>query len=176
VETAQEILMVPATARVADAEASFDTLLSAQRRRLYGVAFSILRDHAEAEDALQDAMLKAWRSWDSVRDESARRTWLMRICVNHCINRRRGLRRLGVGASPRKDEPAIPDPRFEGRLVDLDRSYRKLSPKQRAAIFLHYHHGYSIDECAELMSCRAGSVRTHLARAVVSMRKEMANV
>ena len=49
-------------------------------------------------------------------------------------------------------------------------------PKQRAAMFLHYHHGYSIDECADLMSCRAGSVRTHLARALASMRKEMANV
>ena len=62
---------------------------------------------------------------------------------------------------------------IEGRLVDLDRSYRRLSPKQRAAVFLHYHHGYSIDECADLMTCGAGSVRTHLARALASMRKEM---
>ncbi len=168
--------MMPATARAADAEASFDALLSAERRRLYGIAYSILRDHAEAEDALQDAMLKAWRSWGSVRDESARRTWLVRLCVNHCINRRRGLRLLGARTSAQRDDAAPPDPRFEGRLVDLDRSYRKLSPKQRAAVFLHYHHGYSIDECAELMSCRAGSVRTHLARALTSMRKEMANV
>ena len=74
------------------------------------------------------------------------------------------------------DETGAMDPRFEGRLVDLDRSYRKLSPKQRAALFLHYHHGYSIDECADLMTCGAGSVRTHLARALASMRKEMASV
>jgi RNA polymerase sigma factor (sigma-70 family) len=169
------MLMVPATPRVADAEGSFDRLLSAERRRLYGVAYSILRDHAEAEDALQDAMLKAWRSWGSVRDESARRTWLMRVCVNHCINRRQGLR-LHLGRVATARDAADPDPRFEGRLVDLDRSYRGLSPRQRAAVFLHYHHGYSIDECADLMSCRAGSVRTHLARALTSMRKEMGNV
>jgi RNA polymerase sigma-70 factor (ECF subfamily) len=167
--------MVPTTSRSASAEASFDSLLNAERRRLYGIAFSILRDHAEAEDALQDAMLKAWRSWGSVRDEGARPAWLVRICVNHCINRRKWLR-MRFASTARANEAAAPDPRFEGRLVDLDRSYRTLSPRQRAAVFLHYHHGYSIDECADLMSCRAGSVRTHLARALASMRKEMANV
>ncbi len=167
--------MVPAPARAADAETSFDALLSAERRRLYGIAYSILRDHAEAEDALQEAMLKAWKSWGGVRDESARPTWLARICVNHCINRRSWLR-LRPGGTAHRDDAAVADPRLDGRLVDLDRSYRKLSPRQRAAVFLHYHHGYSIDECAQLMSCGAGSVRTHLARALTSMRKEMANV
>jgi RNA polymerase sigma-70 factor, ECF subfamily len=167
--------MVPALARAADAEGSFDALLSAEARRLYGIAYSILRDHSEAEDALQEAMLKAWKSWDRVRDEAARPTWLARICVNHCINRRSWLR-LRPGRAAHVDDAATPDPRFEGRMIDLDRSYRRLSPRQRAAIFLHYHHGYSIDECAELMSCGAGSVRTHLARALASMRKEMANV
>jgi RNA polymerase sigma factor (sigma-70 family) len=173
VETAQETFMVPATPRAADAEASFDALLNVERRRLYGIAYSILRDHAEAEDALQDAMFKAWKSWNSLRNEDARSTWLIRICVNHCINRRKGLRLLGFATAPRHEDAAAADPRFEGRLVDLDRSYRKLSPKQRAAVFLHYHHGYSIDECADLMTCGAGSVRTHLARALASMRKEM---
>jgi RNA polymerase sigma factor (sigma-70 family) len=127
VEIAQEMLMVPGTPRVANAEASFDRTLSAERRRLYGVAYSILRDHSEAEDALQDAMLKAWKSWGSLRDESARQTWLVRICVNHCINRRSGLR-LRPSRVATASDAATPDPRFEGRLVDLDRSYRALSP------------------------------------------------
>jgi RNA polymerase sigma-70 factor (ECF subfamily) len=168
--------MMPATPRTADAAAGFDALLSTERRRLYGIAYSILRDHAEAEDALQDAMFKAWKSWSSLRNEDARSTWLVRICVNHCINRRKGLRLRGFATAPRQEDAAAADPRFEGRLVDLDRSYRKLSPQQRAAVFLHYHHGYSIDECADLMTCGAGSVRTHLARALASMRKEMAHV
>ncbi len=165
--------MGQATAGAAEREASFDALLDRERRRLYGIAYSILRDHAEAEDALQEAMLKAWRSWDSVRDESARASWLVRICVNHCINRRTGLRRLRLGRTVDARDMATPHPRFDGRLVDLDRSYLRLSPRQRAAVFLHYHHGYSIDECAALMSCRPGSVRTHIARALASMRREM---
>jgi RNA polymerase sigma-70 factor (ECF subfamily) len=164
--------MTSAAVTAADAEASFDALLSAEKRRLYGIAYSILRDPSEAEDALQEAMLRAWRGWRTVRSEDARATWLVRICVNHCINRRRGLslRR----STPVNDQAAAPtDPRFDARLVDLDRSYRALSPKQRAAVVLHYHHGYSISECADLMRCGPGSVRTHLARAIASMRKEM---
>ncbi len=168
--------MPPLARSAADAEASFNAELSLHRRRLYGIAYSILGDHAEAEDALQDAMLKAWRSWASVRNEDARQAWLTRICVNHCINRRRTQRRRGASVPTDARDQAPVDPRFGGRLLDLDRSYRRLSPKQRAAIFLHYHHGYSIEECARLMTCRPGSVRTHLARALGTMRQEMANV
>lgn len=156
-------------------EASFNALLSAERRRLYGIAYSILRDHGHAEDALQEAMLKAWRSWDRVRSDDARASWLARITVTQCINRRKflGLRAFGPLTGDRDAAPA--DPRLSGRLVDLDRSYLKLSVKQRAAIFLHYHFGYSIEECAALMGCSPGSVRTHLHRAIKSMRKGMSH-
>jgi RNA polymerase sigma-70 factor (ECF subfamily) len=159
-----------------DAEASFNALLNSERRRLYGIAYSILRDHGHAEDALQEAMLKAWRSWDKVRNDDARSAWLVRVTVTQCINRRKflGLRAFGPLAADRDIAP--PDPRLSGRLVDLDQSYLKLSVKQRAAIFLHYHFGYSIDECADLMGCSPGSVRTHLHRAIKSMRKGMSNV
>ena len=155
-----------------DVEAEFDALLSAEKRRLYGIAYSILRDPGEAEDALQEAMLRAWRHWSLVRKQDAREAWLTRVCVNHCINRRRGLW-LRRSSQVSDQAPAKPDPRLDGRLLDLDRCFRTLSPRQRAAIALHYHHGYTIPECAELMLCSAGSVRTHIARALASMRKEM---
>jgi len=154
---------------------TFDALLRSHKQRLYGAAYSILRDHGEAEDALQEAMVKAWKGWNRVRDEKARSRWLMKICVNHCINRRRSLRRR-LFASPLQERDSAPiDPRFQGRLLDLDNGYRRLSPQQRAAIYLHYHHGYSNEECAELMNCGAGSVRTHIARALTTLRKEMAH-
>jgi RNA polymerase sigma-70 factor (ECF subfamily) len=173
VQATQEIALASVTPYPAEAEASFNAILGAEKRRLYGIAYTILRDHAEAEDALQETMLKAWRSWESVRNDNARRNWLVRVCVNQCINRRRGLRLREFGRVARGHDEAPVDPRFGGRLVDLDRSYRKLSPKQRAAVLLHYHHGYSIDECADLMKCSSGSVRTHMARAIAAMRKEM---
>ncbi|MHB8718646.1 MAG: RNA polymerase sigma factor [Candidatus Dormibacteria bacterium] len=160
---------IPSTRRDLD----FDAVLRAERSHLYGIAHAILRDPPLAEDAVQDALLRAWRSWDSLRDESARRAWLVRICVNQCLNSRRAqLRRLLV--SLRADAAAPTDPRLDGRLLDLDRAVLRLSPRQRAALLLHYHRGYSIDECADLMGCRPGSVRTHVARALDALRREMA--
>jgi RNA polymerase sigma-70 factor (ECF subfamily) len=169
-----EVLMEATRPTAAALEASFNAALQTHKVRLYGIAYSILRDHREAEDALQDAMVKAWNRWDSVRAEEAREGWLIRVTVNHCINHRRGLLRSKPSRSMNERDSAPADPRFSARLVDLDRGYRNLSAKQRAATFLHYHYGYSIDECADLMSCSPGSVRTHLARAIASLRKEMA--
>jgi RNA polymerase sigma factor (sigma-70 family) len=56
---------------------------------------------------------------------------------------------------------------------DLDRVFRRLSPKQRAVIALHYQHGFNLDECAALMGARPGTARSHLARALATMRKEL---
>jgi RNA polymerase sigma factor (sigma-70 family) len=58
-------------------------------------------------------------------------------------------------------------------LIDVDRAYRRLSLKQRAAITLNYRHGYSVEECAVLMGCRPGTVRTHVARGLATLRKEL---
>ena len=64
-------------------------------RRLYSLALSILRDQGEAEDAVQETLLKAWRSWNSVSRMERPTAWLTRVCVNHCISRRRHLRSRG---------------------------------------------------------------------------------
>jgi RNA polymerase sigma-70 factor (ECF subfamily) len=155
------------------AHVEFEALVRAERTRLYGIAYSILRDHAHAEDALQDTLVKAWRSWDQVRDEAARRAWLTRIAVTQCINRRQFLRLRLSGTLAADRHHAPDDPRMAGRMADFDRFYRALSRKQRAAILLHHYFGYSIDECAGLMQCSSGSVRTHLHRATTAMRKGM---
>jgi DNA-directed RNA polymerase specialized sigma24 family protein len=55
----------------------------------------------------------------------------------------------------------------------MDRAYRRLSLRQRAAITLNYRHGYSVEECAVFMGCSPGSVRTHLARGLATLRREL---
>lgn len=154
-------------------QGGLEALLRSERPRLYGIAYSILRDHGHAEDALQEAMVKAWRSWDEIRDETAARAWLTRITVNQCINRRKFHRLREALRLDREHDRAGSDPRLTGRLADLDAAYRTLSVQQRSAILLHHYYGYSVDECAGLMNCSAGSVRTHLHRAHVRLRKEM---
>ena len=153
---------------------ALEDLVAASQRRLFHIALAILRDRGEAEDAVQETFLTAWRRWDALRDEDRRIGWVTTICVRQCIRRRRGLLRWVLGA----DDSGAPAARLahaEAGMVDLDRAQAKLSRQQRAALVLSYHHGYSADQCAELMGLSAGTVRSHLARALATLRREMSD-
>src|ERR1700686_3982572 len=155
-------------------ERTFEAVAVPDARRLYSLALSILRDEGEAEDAVQETLLKAWRSWESVARMERPAAWLTRVCVNHCISRRRNLRLRGwPPLALIEDAASRGDPGTLASLVDVDRVYRRLSLKQRAAITLNYRQGYSVEECAVFMGCRPGTVRTHLARGLAALRKEL---
>lgn len=153
---------------------AFEAMALRETRRLYVLALAILRDSGEAEDAVQETLVKAWRSRSHLGAMHTIGPWLTRVCVNHCISRRRHLTVRGwFRREPLRDVEALPDTRVGAELMDVDRAYRRLSVRQRAAITLNYRHGYSIDECATLMQCRPGTVRSHMARGLATLRKEM---
>ncbi|MFI5284708.1 MAG: RNA polymerase sigma factor [Candidatus Dormibacteria bacterium] len=155
-------------------ERSFEAVAVPDARRLYSLALSILRDEGEAEDAVQETLLKAWRSWGSVARMERPASWLTRVCVNHCISRRRHLRMRGwPPLALIEDSVSGGDPGAAANVIDIDRAYRRLSLRQRAAITLNYRHGYSVEECAVFMGCRPGTVRAHLARGLATLRKEL---
>jgi RNA polymerase sigma factor (sigma-70 family) len=153
----------------ARAAPGFEAAVHAESGRLFAVAYSILRDPQEAEDAVQETMELAWRSWEDLRDPSKRSAWLRQICVRRAVRtRRRLLPRLWLADTIdlHGQSPEEPD-------LDLDRCFRRLSRQQRAVVALHYEYGYSIDECAALIGCQPGTARSHLARALASLRKEL---
>lgn len=150
----------------------FQEVIQEAAPRLFRIAVSMLGDAGDAEDAVQETALAAWRRW---RDTSAYPDpgpWLTRICVHRCIDRRRRswgrlvpLRSAsGVAAAP----AASTDP-------DLERALKRLPARQRAVLVLHYQHGYSLDDCAHLLGCRPGTARSHLARGLATLRKELAD-
>jgi RNA polymerase sigma factor (sigma-70 family) len=154
-------------------EQGFEAVALSQARRLFGLAYSIVGDAGEAEDAVQESLVLAWRGWDRLRDEAARGAWLTRICVNHCIRRRRRMARLPWSSVPRSH--AAPPSAGDARAL-IGAAYDRLSMRQRAVLTLHYHHGYSLDECAGLLGCRPGTARSHLARGLATLREELDDV
>ena len=151
-------------------DTEMEDLVRGESRRLYSIAFSILQDASEAEDAMQETLISAWRGWDWAAGASPTAGWLTRVCVNQCLNRRRTRRRQMRLAENAASHELWQDVRPATDL-DLARAYAQLSKQQRAAVALHYFYGYTLDECAELLGNRPGTVRSHIARALVTLRR-----
>ncbi len=154
------------------ASADFDAVARASAQRLFGLAFTILRNAAEAEDAVQETLVKAWRHWDDLVNPVARTAWLTRVCVNTCLSSRRGMVRRSASELP--DTAAAPDVRANLEL-EHGPALAALTPEQRAIVALHFGQGYTLDECARLLGCRPGTARSRLGRALDVLRKEMSD-
>ncbi len=136
--------------------------------RLVRLASGFLTDARDVEDAVQETLEAAWRSWDTLHDEGSRRALLNTICVRRCLRVRRF--RLRHGTVPLLDNVATSD---APRDLDWDRAFSRLSVSQRVVVVLHYQHGFTLDECAALMGRHPGTVRQHLSRALANLRKEL---
>ena len=158
-------------ARNGDREAYVD-LIRARTDRLFTIAQRILRDIDRAEDALQDALVIAWRDLRGLRDPDRFDAWLQRLVINVCIaqatrERRRtaNLRVLPI------DGPAAPDDLLSVADRDLlERGFRRLPPDQRAILVLHHYLGYAPSEIAETLGIPAGTARSRLHHAHRAMR------
>jgi len=150
---------------------SIEELARNRAAELLRLAIGILGDRGEAEDAVQDALLMAWKSWDQLRDPGLRSAWLTQICVRRCLRVRHGLlrRRADRPESEMAHLTAVPDDRW----AEWDAAFARLSRQQRAVVILHYRHEFTLDESATLMGCRPGSARRHLSRALVRLRREI---
>ena len=153
-------------------EAAFVDLIRARSNRLFALAQRILRDVDRTEDALQDALVIAWRDLRGIRDPDRFDAWLHRLVVNVCIaqatrERRRAanLRVLPV------DGPAAPDELLTIAERDvLERGFRRLPPEHRAILALHHYLGYAPSEIAETLGIPAGTARSRLHNAHRAMR------
>ena len=145
--------------------AAFEVLVRRHRDRMWAVALRTLRDPEEAADALQEALVSAYRAAGSFRAESAVTTWLHRIVVNACLDRirRRSARPttpLGdIDPPQRGDESAAAELR-----VDFDRALASLPEGQRLALVLVDLQGLPVAEAAQILGVAEGTVKSRCAR------------
>ena len=161
-------------ARAGDREA-FAVLVHQVSDTLYAVAHRILRDTGLAEDALQNALVLAWRRLPKLRDPDKFEAWIHRILVHACYDESQRTRSwtATVRALP-LDGPAIPD--GSDAVADrdeLERAYRRLSVEQRAVFVLHHYLGLPLVEIAELLEIPAGTARSRLHYAIAGLREAL---
>ena len=132
--------------------------------RLVGTAGLILRDADAAQDAAQNALIRAWRDLPTLRDPDRFDAWTRKVLVHACYAEAR--RRRSWAANVRVlpvDGPAGPDDIVSVDDRDaLDRAFRRLSVEQRAVFVLHHHLGLSLVEIADTVGIPAGTARSRL--------------
>jgi RNA polymerase sigma-70 factor (ECF subfamily) len=153
-----------------DAEA-FGLLFHRHRDRLWAVAIRTLGDPEEAADALQDAMISAFRRASSFRGDSAVTTWLHRIVVNACLDRmrRKAARPATTGGEQALEVAAVagaaPDPSADSDTsLDVMSALRLLPPDQQAALVLVDMLGYPVADAADVLGVSVGTVKSRCSR------------
>jgi RNA polymerase sigma-70 factor (ECF subfamily) len=151
---------------------AFAILARTRGDQLYGIARRILRDANLAEDAVQQALVIAWRELQRLRDPERFDAWLQRTLVHACYaeSRRRRAWMSSVRALP-VEGPAGPDD--IGLLADRDeveRGFRRLPPEQRAILVLHHYLGLGLNEIGEVLDIPPGTARSRLHYAHRAMR------
>jgi len=157
-------------ARRGDQEA-FDALATAAADRLYRIATLILRDRDRAQDAVQEALVHAWRELPGLRDPDRFTAWLHRLLVNACADQARSRQRLAAEVRMIGTGPSTPDD--QASLADrdqLERGFWRLKPSQRAVVVLHFYVGLPVHEVADTLGIPVGTAKSRLHYATEVLR------
>lgn len=154
------------------ADAAFDSFLSESYSKLVGAVFLIVGDKPTAEDVVQETMARAYMNWSKLWPDGNPGGWSYRVAVNLATSWRRrvfreakAVARLGRQA-PQPGPDELIDP-------DLERLVAGLPLRQRQAVALHYGMGMSMEEVANAMGCRVGTVKSSLHAARQRLKKDL---
>jgi RNA polymerase sigma-70 factor (ECF subfamily) len=161
--------------------AAFSDLMGAHEGRMFAVALRMCANREDAQDCLQDAMIRIYRSIAGFKAQSSFSTWVYRITMNTCLDelRRRKVRGaasldglLDSGWSP-SDEDDVPERHAiasEQRRT-LDRAIAELPEDMRAAVVLRDIQGFSYDEIADMLTSNIGTVKSRISRGRERLRQ-----
>ncbi len=161
-------------AKQGDGEA-FDVLARAAGDKCMAIAVRILRDADLAEDAVQAALITAWRELRSLRDPEAFEPWLHRILTHACYAEARRRRRwaaairvLPVEATSGPDDTLSVQDRDQ-----LERAFRRVTLEQRAVLVFHHYLGLPVAEVADRLDIPIGTVKSRIHFATAALRASL---
>lgn len=154
-------------------ETAFEALLEAHKDMVYNVAYRMLGNTADAEDAFQETFVSAYKSISRFRSDARFSTWLYRIAVNRCRDMISARRSRPAAESIHGDsfDVAAPD---RGKSTEVEDALRFVTPEYREAITLHCLLGYSYEEAGGIMGAPEGTVKTYVHRGKEELRKILA--
>jgi len=159
----------------ADRRRKFDQLVAVSYPDMYRYAAWLCRDKAIAEDVVQEALLRAWKSLDALRDDAAAKPWLLTIVRRENARHfeRRRLETVDIDNLTASQAAMLAEAPNE-ELDDLRESIYELEDDYREPLVLQVLMGYSTTEIAELMGLKQGAVLTRLHRARLKLKDKVA--
>ena len=161
-------------AKRGDREA-FDALARTVGDRCMAIAFRILRDADRADDAVQAALIVAWRELRTLRDSDRFEPWLHRILTNECYAEARRHRRWSaeVRLLPAPDRGESGEVSAIHDRDQLDRAFRRLTIEQRSVLVFHHYIGLPLTEVADRLGIPVGTAKSRLHRGLETLRIAM---
>jgi RNA polymerase sigma-70 factor, ECF subfamily len=158
---------------------AFDELVTATQNHVFNMAFRILGNREDAQDISQEVFLRVWRGLPAFRAESKFSTWLYRVVVNACLNRKRQLRAQLQVVDNEAIWEILPEPAPEPfrKALQSEQNTRlwsavdSLDSKYRLVIALFYQEELTYQEITSLLALPIGTVKAHLNRARVALAK-----
>ena len=151
---------------------AFEKLVSSNYTHIYNLCLRMMRNSEDAEDMLQESMLKAWRKLKSFNQSSLFSTWLHKIAVNTCLDaiRKRKDNKVSMEVMDEHGRHLVDDTssEFAERSIQKDtiqKALYTLKERDRVIIVLKDIQGYSYEEISQILKCPMGTVRSRLSRA-----------
>ena len=155
-----------AMSRSRSAGADFDALIGPHLEAGYRTALAILQDPHQAQDAVQESAIKAWRKLHQLREGKPARPWFLAIVANQCRSERR--RHWWSVIRMPEVETGVQELRTD--TIDIDRELAKLPREDRLALFLYFYLDLPLEDVGTVLGLSAGGAKTRVYRAAKKLR------
>ncbi len=163
-----------------EAEA-FDRLMAIHTNKIFALAWGVLQNREDAMDAVQEVFIKLHAVLPRFNPSDNLSAWLYRVCLNHCIDRKRRAKHSGVEMTDedwdRLQGSERDEPEFRACQTETARMIRhavdQLPERQRLVFILRHYNLLSINEIGDAIGCTPGAVKAHLSRATAHLRDRL---